>query len=82
MSILLSRNTFGKRWEVYLISNLTQAVTDQGVVVVERVSSLLLGPVHKLCGGDLLSSPSPRTLRHCELGVVSAISKLQVLGQW
>ena len=61
---------------------LTNLVFLQGVVVLERLSSLLLGPVHRLCGGDLLSSPSPHTLRQCQLGTLADVRRIQVLGQW
>lgn len=52
----------------------------QGVFVLERVSSLLLEPLHRLCGGDILSSTSSHTLLHFELGTLSSVSEVTVLG--
>ena len=54
----------------------------QGVVVLERLSSLLLDPVRVLCGGEGLSSATPLTVRQARLGCVSDLSWVRFQGQW
>ena len=54
----------------------------QGVIVLERLSSLLLDPVCTLCGGAVLSSTTPLTARQAELGALTNLSTVQFQGQW
>ncbi len=54
----------------------------QGVLVLERLSSLLLEPVGALCGGEVLGLATPLTVRQAKLGAVADLSRVHFQGQW
>lgn len=51
-------------------------------MVLDRLSSLLLDPVHQLCGGEVLSATTPLTAGRAELGCVAGLSKVVYEDKW